>query len=134
MSKNTEVVMRHNGNDPASAREGSQLRTVIPAADIYETQDAYVLALDMPGVSKETISLVIENGSLVVRAPAEARDGPGAALMYREISGGVYQRSFTIGDGVDVDRVDARYKDGILNITMLKAEEAKPKQIEVEVK
>jgi HSP20 family protein len=101
----------------------------IPASDVSETGEAYVLHLDMPGAQKEAISVTVVDGTLLVRAPLAPIHGEGAAVMYREIRTGAYERRFTLGEGIDRNNVDARYENGVLTVRLLKAEASKPKDI-----
>lgn len=120
----------------AESGRGAFLRALlsIPACDVSETAEAYLLHLDMPGAQKEAISVTVVEGMLVVRAPVTPVHGEGAAVLYREIRTGAYERRFTLGEGIDRNNVDARYENGVLNISLPKAEEARPKQIDVRVK
>jgi HSP20 family protein len=111
--------------------QGAFLRAplLIPASDVSETGEAYVLHLDMPGAQKEAISVTVVDGMLVVRAPMTPVHGEGAAVLYREIRAGAYERRFTLGEGIDRNNVDARYENGVLTVRLLKTEALKPKEI-----
>lgn len=104
---------------------------VTPQADIYETPEAYVLTLDMPGSSKEGISLTLEKDILQVRAPVEPLHPESANILYRELRTTTYQRGFTLGEGVDRNNVDALFENGVLTVKMLKIPATKPKQITI---
>lgn len=101
----------------------------VPAADVSETGGAYLLYLDMPGVQKETISVTVVEEMLVVRAPVAPIHGEEAAVLYREIRTGAYERRFTLGEGIDRNNVDARYENGVLTVRLEKTEALKPKEI-----
>jgi HSP20 family protein len=105
--------------------------TVAPATDIYETPDSYVLSLDMPGVRKEGISLTLDRGMLEVSAEVENRYEESATLLRREILTAGYQRSFTLGEGIDRQSVDARFEDGVLTVKLFKSPEMKPREIRI---
>jgi len=106
-------------------------RRVTPAVDVYETADSYVLMVDLPGAPKEAINLTLEAGTLTVRAEPEPYHTPEARLIFRELATPVYERSFTIGDGVDQAAVDARFEDGVLTVKLFKKEERKPREIAI---
>ncbi len=115
----------------AESGQGAFLRAPmsIPASDVSETGEAYLLHLDMPGAQKEAISVTVVDGMLVVRAPMTPIHGEGAAVLYREIRTGAYERRFTLGEGIDRNNVDARYENGVLALRLLKSEASKPKEI-----
>jgi HSP20 family protein len=105
-------------------------RGFLPAADIYETEGEVVIELDAPGVHPENLSAEVVDGQLVVsgdRAPAE-----GAVRRYRsERWQGRFVRTFSVPRGVDGSAIDARYDNGVLRLTLPKAEDAKPRSISI---
>jgi HSP20 family protein len=105
--------------------------SVAPLADIYETPEEYVLTLDMPGSSKEGISLTLEKGILQVRASVEQLHPESTNILYRELRTMTYQRAFTLGEGVDRNNIDALFENGVLTVKMFKTPETKPKQITI---
>jgi HSP20 family protein len=102
-----------------------------PAADIYETDDAYVLMLDMPGATKESISVSMDKSLLTIRGTAEMLRYDDARLHYNEIRGGVYERSFNLTEGIDRNSVEAHFENGVLTVKLLKKEEVKPRTIPI---
>lgn len=106
-----------------------------PAVDITEHENEYVVKLEIPGVSKDDVKITLENNVLTVKGEKKQEKESKSANYHRvERSYGAFQRTFTLPMGVKEDSIDASYKDGILNIALPKAEEAKPKQIDVKVK
>ena len=106
-----------------------------PAVDIFETENHdLVLKAELPGMSREDIEVTVENGTLVLKGQkkfdTEVKDE-----HYRRIerSYGQFYRSFTLPNTVDATRITAAYKDGVLTIRLPQREEAKPKQIAVNV-
>ncbi len=105
-----------------------------PAVDIYETEDSIVLKAELPGIKREDISVEIKDNVLVLKGEKKfERDVKEENYHRMERSYGAFQRSFTLPNIVDKDKVKARYKDGVLEVILPKAEEAKPKHIKVEV-
>lgn len=105
-----------------------------PAVDIYETEDSIVLKAELPGVKREDVSVEIKDNLLVLKGEKKfERDVKEENYHRMERAYGAFQRSFTLPNIVDKDKVRARYKDGVLEVILPKAEEAKPKQIKVEV-
>jgi HSP20 family protein len=131
MNANTQVVVKQDGAIEQSRSALDWGKTVIPPADVYETEDAYVVMLDMPGAGKDAIRVVVNRGVLTVEAPGGLHRRAEASLIHREIPEGTYHRSFTIGQGIDAAKIDAAYEDGVLGIRLFKADEAKEKTITV---
>jgi HSP20 family protein len=102
---------------------------VSPPADIRETADAYVLEIDVPGLSERDIEVVLENGELTLRG--ERKPAEGASYSCRERAMGRFERSFRLADDVDSKRIEASAKNGVLTVKLPKAEQAKPRSIEV---
>src|ERR687896_102955 len=111
---------------------GWGLRTWTPAVDIYDTDDALVLKAELPGVSKDDVSIEIHNNTLILRGErkheAEVKEGD----YYRaERAYGTFQRSFVLPTLVDQDKVQATYTDGVLELHLPKSEAAKPRRIAI---
>lgn len=106
-----------------------------PAVDVLENTDAYVLKAELPGLNKDDVKITLENNVLTIRGEkkndAEKKEGNFHRI---ERSYGMFERSFTIPGSIKSNDIDAQYKDGVLTLTMPKAEEAKPKMIDVKVK
>lgn len=103
-----------------------------PRADIVETNDAYLLSLDLPGIDRDALDITFEDGTLKVsgerRATSEHQDG----RFHRvERSYGRFFRSFTLGADIESDAIEAEFGDGVLELRVPKAETAQPRQIEV---
>lgn len=105
-----------------------------PAADLFETDDEYVLELELPGFSREDIELTLEQGILTVTGERQAEEDERRAYRVRERAFGRFTRSFTLPRSVDAEDVDAEFRNGVLRVTMAKTPEAKPRRIEVHVK
>lgn len=130
MSTNNDVTVTQQENT-SLMKAPSPVATVMPLADIYETPDAFVLMLDMPGASKESISITMDQSSLVIKSGVESHLKENAKLLFSEIAGVGFQRVFNITDGIDRNSVDARYENGVLTIKLFKKEEMKPREIRV---
>jgi HSP20 family protein len=107
---------------------------VAPDANVFETRDAFIVELDMPGVMKESITVTADAQILSVSSEQTTGDTKSGKFLLNEIEKKKYQREFHLGKGIKLDKISAEYKDGVLLVTLPKAEEAKPKQIEVKVK
>ncbi len=106
-----------------------------PSVDIDEEEDQYVIKADLPGVDKKDIEVKLENGVLSIRGEkhTEKETGKGTKRHRTERFHGTFARSFTLPDAVKADQVDASYKDGVLSLVIPKAEEAKPRAIDIKV-
>jgi HSP20 family protein len=113
----------------------SQLLSVWnPALDLYEDKDNVIVTAELPGMKKEDIDVSLHDGSLSISGERKRGEKFEGAEIYREERFvGRFQRTISLPSAVDGAKVKAQYKDGILTITLAKAEEAKPKQIEVSV-
>lgn len=107
----------------------------MPAIDVAETDDEYVVKVELPGVNKDDVRITVQENILTVRGEKKRENERKESNFHRvERSYGSFQRSFTLPTTVRADKIDATYKEGLLTITLPKAEEAKPKAIDVKVK
>lgn len=105
-----------------------------PNVDVYETDDSYVLKADLPGINKEDIKIDLNNDSLTLTGERKFEEKVEKDKYVRiERRYGSFSRSFALSDRVDRENIAANYKDGVLEITLPKKQEAKPKEIKVEV-
>jgi HSP20 family protein len=126
------VAARAQDKAPSSREETrSQERYITPPVDIYETADGLVVKADLPGVAKEGLDVRVENSLLTIRGKA-AHAAPGDPV-YREYGLVNFFRQFELNERVDQGKISADLKQGVLTLNLPKAEEAKPRQIEVKV-
>lgn len=106
----------------------------IPPVDIFETGDSIVIKAELPGISKEDITLEVKENTLSIKGEKKFEKDVKEESYHRvERSYGAFQRAFSLPGTVQQDKVKAKFRDGILEVTIPKAEEAKPKQIKVDV-
>jgi len=123
-----EGTARSNG-----ARQAQLFNGWSPALDLYQTNDDIVAVVELPGMRKEDIELSLHDGMLTIKGE-RVEEGSGDDKTARtERFVGKFCRSISLPTRVDANQVNASYKDGILTVTLPKAEEAKPKQIQVNV-
>jgi len=116
------------------ARGSRLLSGWTPALDIFEDKDNLVVKAELPGMKREDIQVSLHDGSLSISGERKTETKHEDAEVYRsERFVGRFERTITLPTPVASDKVKAEYKDGILTITLPKTEEAKPKQIEVNV-
>lgn len=105
-----------------------------PAVDIFETEHELVLKADVPEIEMKDIDLQVENGTLTLRGERKfEQEQKGRGYHRIERGYGSFVRAFTLPESVDVDKVKAEYKSGVLTVTLAKKEVAKPKTIRVEI-
>ena len=117
---------------PATAGNGGaqRLSFVTPVANILENGDGYLLEAEMPGVAKDGLEVTVENGELVILGRRADKNLPGTPL-YRESRPLDYRRVFDLDPSIDTSRITAKMEQGILTLTLPKAEEVKPRRIQV---
>ena len=104
-----------------------------PALDVYQNNDNVIARVELPGMRKEDIEISLHDGMLTISGErkTESKEGDKAERTERYV--GKFRRSVSLPTQVDAGKVTASYRDGILTVTLPKAEEAKPKQIQVNV-
>ncbi|MBU8896282.1 Hsp20/alpha crystallin family protein [Corallococcus sp. H22C18031201] len=109
-------------------------RELTPAADILEAEAGVTIRVDLPGHDAKSIQVKVENDVLTVRSERKAEPGEsGVTVRRQERASGVYSRSFGLPDTVDSTRVEARYENGVLTLTLPRSEATKPRVVEVKV-
>jgi len=106
-------------------------RVFLPTADIYETNDALNVVLEMPGVEKSSVEVRVEDGVLKVDGRLDFSKYQGLQPLYTEYNVGHYSRSFRLSSTIDQNKIGAELKDGVLSLLLPKVEEAKPRTIQV---
>ena len=118
----------------STATEGSWGQyTWTPPVDIYETDDALVFQADLPGVSKDEVSIEVHNTTLILRGQ-RTHDAAVKEEHYHRVerASGAFQRSFVLPTMVDQEKVQATYHDGVLELRLPKSEAAKPKRVAIQ--
>jgi HSP20 family protein len=109
-----------------------QARRWVPSMDIVETAEHVVLRADLPGMTEEDVSIEARDGELVIAGERKAEHEDKGEGFYRvERAFGSFQRSLSLPDGVDLDRVEANFANGVLEVRIPKPEERKPRQIAI---
>ena len=106
-------------------------RTFMPTTDIYETESALTVVLEMPGVDKGNVDISVEAGVLIIEGRLDFSKYQDMQPVYTEYNIGHYRRSFSLSSKIDQNKIGAEMADGVLTITLAKAEEAKPRRISV---
>ncbi|MBI5549006.1 MAG: Hsp20/alpha crystallin family protein [Deltaproteobacteria bacterium] len=112
-----------------AAREGLSWQCFSPAADVRETADGYALELDLPGFTEKEVEVLLEGKHLTIRGDRKAAQD--VQYTRRERGFGAFERVFHLPDDVDPVRIEAKAKNGVLTVTLPKAEASKPKTIKI---
>ena len=100
--------------------------------DLYRVEDHFVIAVDLPGVDPGSIDVGVDGNTLTIRAERSVRSEEHAQWLAQERPAGTFMRQLNLGDGLDVDRIEASYDAGVLTVTIPVAERARPRKITVE--
>jgi HSP20 family protein len=114
-----------------SGRQAQLFSGWTPALDLHQNSENVVAVVELPGMRKEDIEISLQDGTLIISGERKDESTQENGATRTERSTGKFRRSVTLPTRVDVTKVSATYKDGILTVTLPKAEEAKPKQIQI---
>ena len=127
MNENTELTKRKEN----VLERRQELPRVAPLVDIYENEEEILLHADMPGVAKDNITVNVDNGRLEISATRKLQTkGSGSWQEFGDVE---YRRVFSVPQSIDVAKVNAELKEGVLKLHLPKAEAAKPRTIEISV-
>ena len=120
---------------PPVARSGEQATEEVvlrPRVDVFESNEAYQLEADLPGIRKDDLKVEIERNVLTIEATRNSQRSEDLQGLHLErASNARFVRRFTLGREVDADKIDARFEDGVLRLTVPKKEQALPRRIHV---
>ncbi|THB77968.1 MAG: Hsp20/alpha crystallin family protein [Desulfobulbaceae bacterium] len=123
--ENKDIAQR----DQTGIETTSASRSVMPLVDIYESDDEILLHAEMPGVKKDDVTINIDNGNLTLSGVSSVHSDGSAD--WEEFNNVEYTRAFSVPQTIDVEKVKAELKDGILALHLPKSEAAKPRTIEI---
>jgi len=111
----------------------TQQQHVVPPVDVFENDASITLLADLPGVAREQLHVRVDGDTLVLEASAATNGPEQMELVYGEVRSPSYRRQFTLSRELDAARIEAQLRDGVLRLTIPKAEEARPRKIQVQV-
>jgi HSP20 family protein len=118
-----------------SAGAGLFDREFSPALDVVEHENEYVVTVDLPGVSQKDLDVSVANNVLTIKGTKKREQEAKEGTFFRKESWeGSFQRTLSLPQGVDAEKIDAKMTDGVLTLALPKREEVKPRQIAVNVK
>ena len=106
-------------------------RYYMPTTDIFETEDALVVVMEMPGIEKKDIDVDVENDVVRIEGRIDASKYTGLEPLYTEYSVGHFARRFTISSKIDRQQIGAQLENGVLTLTLKKSKDAMPRRIEI---
>lgn len=118
-------------SQPEGARRDTQ--AMAPRVDVLEDDTGITLIADMPGVSKDSLDIRVENDALSIEGAVSAATPEAMEAMYAEVRTPRYRRSFTLSRELDSGRIEAQLTDGVLKVRIPKHEQARPQRISVKV-
>ena len=117
-----------------SEENGALTSSWLPACDVFEDKDAVKIVAEVPGVNPEDVKISLENNILTLRGEKKQQAEEKSERVHRyERTYGTFERSFSLPSSVDPDRIAANYANGILTVSIPKAERARPREIPVKV-
>ncbi|MDQ5988017.1 MAG: Spore protein SP21 [Syntrophus sp. SKADARSKE-3] len=131
MSNESNEMTKREVQNPVETERTRARKVYAPRVDIYETKDTMVLIADMPGIDENSVDVTLEKNILTITGDVPKHNYEGYSVIYSEYETGDYQRAFTISDDVNRDKINATVKNGVLKVTLPKAEKAKAKRIAI---
>lgn len=126
-----DITKQNESDLMSTSPEGESRRPrIFPAYEVWDEKDAIHLRLEMPGLERNDVHIVVESNELIIQGQRPDWTVDGTVLL-RERRVGDYYRVFTLDNSVDTDRIDATMKNGVLEITLGYAKEAQPRRIEI---
>jgi HSP20 family molecular chaperone IbpA len=131
MAKSQELSVQQKKELASKEEKTVPARYYVPYTDVYETDGALTLVMEVPGVEKKDISVQLENDVLRVEGRIDFSKYEGLEPVYAEYNVGHYARGFTLSDKIDQDGISAELADGVLTLTLKKAKAAQSRRIAI---
>jgi HSP20 family protein len=131
MSDTQELAVREKQELANKEEKTIPGRYFVPQADIFETDEALTVIMEMPGVEKKNVSIALENDIVRVEGQIDFGQYQGMEPVYTEYNVGHYARGFTLSSKIDRDNISAQLDDGVLTLTLPKVKESVPRRIAV---
>jgi len=135
MSDNTNITKMNQTSSVTRTGQTQNMprQALAPAVDIAESESGITLLADMPGVSKERLTIKVEGDNLTIEGQAQIDVPDSIELLHSEVRSPYLRRSFTLSRDLDPSKIEATLRNGVLQMHIPKSEEARPKRIEVKV-
>ncbi|NNU43623.1 Hsp20/alpha crystallin family protein [Ramlibacter montanisoli] len=125
-------VQATSSSTTSATQDTAPERFVVPPVDVYENDSSITLLADLPGVPREQLHVRVDGDNLLLEATAVTSGPENMELVYGEAQCPAYRRQFTLSRELDPSRIEAQLRDGVLRLTIPKAEEARPRRIQVQ--
>lgn len=113
--------------------EQPEVAALVPPVDIVEDQEGITVTADLPGVTKETLSVGVDGDTLTIEGTVQLGESRAMQSVYAEVRVAQYRRSFILSRDLDTEKIDASIKNGVVRLRVPKLEEAKPRRIPIKV-
>jgi HSP20 family molecular chaperone IbpA len=132
MAKSQELAVQQKKELAPKEEKTVPARYYVPNTDIYETDDALTVVMEVPGVERKDVSVQLEGDILRVEGRIDFAKYDGLEPVYAEYNVGHYARAFTLSSKIDRDGISAELDDGVLTLTLRKSKEALPRRITIQ--
>lgn len=132
MSTTSQEVTKQEGRQPEEQQGAQRPMAIRPPVDVYENDTSITVTADLPGVTKDRLTLRVEGETLSFEGEAALATPEGTQAMYAELRTPTLRRSFTLSRELDSDKISAALRDGVLTLTIPKRAEAQPRKIEIQ--
>jgi HSP20 family molecular chaperone IbpA len=131
MPESQELQVQQKREVEKKTETTTPARVFVPVTDIFETPEALTVVLEMPGVDRNSVEASVENDVLTIEGRIDFTKYEAMRPVYTEYNVGHYARSFEVSNRIDQSKISAEIKDGVVTIVLPKAEQAKPRKIQV---
>lgn len=132
MTNSVQTTQNRAPTQSTQQQQQQQQPFVVPPVDVFEDDHTITLLADLPGVTRDQLHVRVDGEALVIEATAAISGPENLQLAYGEAQYPAYRRQFTLSRELDASRIEAKLADGVLRLTIPKAEEAKPRRIQVQ--
>jgi HSP20 family protein len=131
MAEKKELQVQEKKEVAGQAERTSPVASFMPQTDIYETEEALTVVMEMPGVDRDDVDIQVDRGVLQVEGQVQFNRYEGLAPLYTEYNVGNFMRRFSLSNKIDQEKITASLDDGVLTLVLPKVEEAKPRKIAI---
>lgn len=131
MAKSQDLAVQQKREVASKEEKTVPARVYLPSTDIYESEEALTVVMEMPGVEKKHINVQLENNVLRIEGQIDFAKYEGMEPVYAEFNVGHFARAFTLSDKIDQNGISAELDDGVLKLALKKAKESLPRKIAI---
>jgi len=131
MASQQDLQVQHKREVEKKQETTVSWRTYLPVTDIFETDQALTVVLEMPGVGKDAVDVSVEDDILTIDGRIDYSKYEGLQPVYTEYNVGHYTRSFQLSSKIEQGNISAELKDGVMTLVLPKAEKAQPRKIKI---